>query len=278
MRDSHQSVAIDYRSITERQRDTWGTGDFNEIARQIMPVSEDLNHALDPRPGQQVLDVACGSGNAALVAARRYCSVSGIDYVPALIERAKVRARAEGVDVDFRVGDAQAIPFADGSADIVVSVFGVMFAPDQKKAADELLRVCRPGGKIGLACWMPEGFGIDFFGAHARYAPPPDGIESPLRWGTEAGLKDLLGEGVASIETERRSNSSHFKSIDHAIDVFSTYFGPTKKVLESLNGDDTATTGFLEDLRNVYSKHNVATDGTLSIKGDYLRIIARRKD
>jgi SAM-dependent methyltransferase len=278
MRDSHQSVAVDYRSITDRQRDTWGTGDFNEIARQIMPVSEDLSRALDPRPGQRVLDVACGSGNAALVTARRYCNVSGIDYVPALIERAKVRARAEGVDVDFRVGDAQEIPYPDGSADVVVSVFGVMFAPDQKKAAGELVRVCRPGGKIGLACWIPEGFGIDFFGAHARYAPPPDGIESPLRWGTEAGLNELLGEGVASIETERRSNSSHFKSIDHAIDVFSTYFGPTKKVLESLNGDDTATTGFLEDLRNVYSKHNVATDGTLSIKGDYLRIIARRKD
>src|SRR5688572_26092468 len=141
---------IDYAAVTQRLQATWATGDFHEIARQIVPVSEALVQRVDPRPGQRVLDVACGSGNAALVAARRYCEVTGIDYVPALVERAMARAAAEGVRADFRVVDAQALPFPDASFDVVLSVFGVMFAPDQEKAAKELLRVCRRGGTIGL--------------------------------------------------------------------------------------------------------------------------------
>lgn len=149
-------MATDYEAVTERQQATWATGDFNVISRLIMPMSEALVRAVDPHAGQRVLDVACGSGNAALIAGRRFCEVTGIDYVPALIERARMRAAAEGIDIDFRVGDAQALSFPDASFDVVLSTFGVMFAPDQEQAAGELLRVCRPGGRIGLASWMPE--------------------------------------------------------------------------------------------------------------------------
>jgi len=170
------SSTPDYAHITEHQQKTWATGDFSEVARQVVSVSEDLCRAVDPHAGERVLDVACGSGNTALAVARRYCQVSGIDYVPALIERAKVRAGAEGTSIDFRVADAQALPFGEAAFDAVVSVFGVMFAPDQKKAASELIRVCRPGGRIGLACWMPEGIGGAFFGVHGRYLLPPLGL------------------------------------------------------------------------------------------------------
>ena len=177
-------MTTDYNAITERQQATWATGDFNVISRLTMPMSEDLVRAVDPHAGQSVLDVACGTGNSALVAGRRHCRVAGIDYVPALIERARTRAKAEDMDIDFRVGDAQALPFPDASFDVVLSAIGVMFAPDQERAASELLRVCRPDGTIGLASWMPEGFGGEFFTAHARHVPlrpessrPPAGAQ-----------------------------------------------------------------------------------------------------
>lgn len=175
------SGLMDYDGITRRQQATWAAGDFHELGRQTMDMSEALVRAADPHAGQRVLDVACGTGIAALIAARRYCEVTGIDYVPALIERAKIRAKAEGMDVDFRVEDAQVLPFPDTTFDVVLSSIGVMFAPDQEKAAGELLRVCRPGGTIGLASWMPDGFGGDFFAAHVRHVPPPPGIKPPVR-------------------------------------------------------------------------------------------------
>jgi ubiquinone/menaquinone biosynthesis C-methylase UbiE len=156
-------TSIDYGAITARQQAVWATGDFHELARQILPVSESLVAACDPRAGERVLDVACGSGNAALVAARRYCDVSGVDFVPALLDRARQRAAAEGTPVDFQVGDAQALPYPDAHFDVVLSVFGVMFAPDQERAANELLRVCRPAGRIGLCCWIPEASAADSF-------------------------------------------------------------------------------------------------------------------
>lgn len=190
---------IDYQAITARQQEIWETGDFHEIARQNVVMAEALCAEVDPRGGDRVLAVACGSGTAALVAARRYCEVAAIDYVPALIERAEERAVADGVEVDFRVADAQALPFADATFDVILSVYGVQFAPDQEQAASEMLRACRPGGKIGLATPISEGWSGDFFATNARYMPPPPGINSPLRWGTETGLKELLGAGISSI-------------------------------------------------------------------------------
>jgi ubiquinone/menaquinone biosynthesis C-methylase UbiE len=268
------SPVPDYRLVTERQQATWATGDFNELARQVMSISEDLCRAIDPHAGERVLDVACGSGNAALAAARRYCQVSAIDFVPALIERAKARALAEGTNIDFRVADAQGLPFDDASFDVVLSVFGVMFAPDQEKAASELLRVCRPGGRIGLASWMPEGVGGDFFGAHARYVPPPPGLKPGVRWGTDAGLAELLGAGTRSIKTERRTSFQYYYSIEHGLSVFRTYFGPTNRAFQMI--DAQSQERLRKDLEDVFARYNRATDGTVVLESQYLQAIAIR--
>lgn len=271
---SSQSGATQYQAITERQQQTWATGDFNVISRLTIPMSEALVQAVDPRAGQRVLDVACGTGNAALIASRRFCDVTGIDYVPALIDSASARAGAEGADIDFRVGDAQALPFADASFDVVLSAIGVMFAPDQEKAAAELLRVCRPGGTIGLASWMPEAFGRDFFAAHARYAPPPPGLNPPTRWGTEAGLAELLGDGVSSVESEKRRFTAYFHSTAHAVEVHRTYFGPTIQAFE-MAGED-ARERLWNDLEDVFKRYNRATDGSAVVEYEYLQTIAVR--
>lgn len=270
MNDNTQSV--DYESITEGQRETWSSGDFNEIARQNVVMAEALCEAVDPHPGQRVLDVACGSGTAALVAERRYCDVTGLDYVPGLIERAKTRARASGQEIDFRVGDAQDMPFPDDSFDAVLSVYGVQFAPDQKQAARELLRVCKPGGKIGLAGPIPEGWSGDWFAAHAEYVPPSPGIQSPLRWGTADGLNELLGAGTQSINSDRCTALQYYRSIDHAVDLFSTYFGPTIRAFEAIDSEDQER--LRNDLRDVFSRYNRATDGTAIVENQYLQTIA----
>lgn len=265
---------VDYQAITARQQAVWATGDFNELARQILPVSESLVRACDPRPGSRVLDVACGSGNAALVAARRYCEVTGVDFVPALIERAKVRAAAEGTPIEFHVGDAQALKFPDGHFDTVLSVFGVMFAPNQEQAGRELLRVCRPGGKIGLCAWTPEGFGGEFFRIVARYVPPPEGLKPPVRWGTEAGIKELLGAGAKAIAIEPRLAYQYFRSIDHALEVYGTHLGPVRRAMEILDADKQAE--LRRDLASFLGERNNASDGTVARAGEYLEIVVTR--
>jgi SAM-dependent methyltransferase len=267
-------ATMDYQSITTRQQATWATGDFHELARQLTFVSETLCRAVDPHAGQRVLDVACGSGNVALAAARRYCDVAGIDYVPALVERAKARAAAEAVQVDFRVADAQALPFPDASFDAVLSQFGVMFAPDQEKAAGELLRVCRKGGRIGLVSWMPEGFGGDFFATVARHVPPPPGVTPPVRWGTDSGLAELLGPGITSITSDRRSVFQYYRSVEHAIDVFRTYFGPTARAFAMLAPDGQKA--LRTDIEALFRRYNRATDGTAVLEGQYLQTVAIR--
>lgn len=269
--DSHSP---DYAGVTERQRATWASGDFNAIARKTLPMSEALIDALDPRPGQRVLDIACGSGNAALIAARRECEVAGVDYVPALIERARLRAQAEGTDIDFRIADAQALPFADGSFDVVLSAIGVMFAPDQEKAASELLRVCRPAGRIGLASWLPEAFGGDFFAAHGRHVPPPEGMKPPSRWGTPAGLEALLGQAVVDMKSERRSFLGYFRSVADAVAFHCTYFGPTIRALQVL--DAHGQERLRADLKAVFDRYNRAKDGTAVIEYEYLQTLAIR--
>ncbi|WP_331236037.1 class I SAM-dependent methyltransferase [Natronorarus salvus] len=264
----------DYTEVTDRQRETWSTGDFNEVARQNIVMAEALCEAVDPRPGQRVLDVACGSGTAALVAARRYCEVTGVDYVPGLIERARARAAAAGLDAEFHVGDAQELPFPDDSFDAVLSVYGVQFAPDQERAASELLRVCRPGGTIGLAGPIPEGWSGDFFAAHAEYVPPPPGVEPPHRWGTDDGLGELLGAGVRSIENDRRTALQYYRSVDHAVEVFGTYFGPTVRALEAIDAE--AGERLRADLAAVFDRYNRATDGTAVVENRYLQTVAVR--
>lgn len=173
-----------FQEITVNQKQTWSKGDFNEIARQNVVMAEALVNETDPHAGQKVLDVACGSGTAALVTARRYCEVTGIDYVPELIDRARKRSEASGLKAKFLVADAQDLPFPDNTFDVVLSVYGVQFAPEQEKAAAEMIRVCKPGGKIGLAGPIPEGWSGDFFAVHGKYVPPPPGVKPPIRWGT----------------------------------------------------------------------------------------------
>lgn len=270
--EATDAAPLDHAAVTAAQQSTWSEGDFHEIARQNVVMAEELCTALDPHPGELVLDVACGSGTAALVAARRYCDVTGIDYVPALIDRARRRARAEGYAAEFRVADAQDLPFPDDTFDTVMSVYGVQFAPDQQQTAQELLRVCRPGGRIGLASPMPEGWSGDWFATHARYAPPPPGLQSPLRWGTEEGMSTLFGEGADSIQSRPRTALQYYRSVEHAVDVFTTYFGPTLRTLGQL--DDDTRQRFLDDLQAVFTRHNRAADGTAIIENTYLQTIA----
>jgi ubiquinone/menaquinone biosynthesis C-methylase UbiE len=265
-------TTADYHELTRRQQQTWATGDFHEVARQNVTMAEALCEAADPRPGDRVLDVACGSGTAALVAARRYCRVTGIDYVPALLERARAQSAASGLEAEFRVADAQDLPFEDDSFDVVLSVYGVQFAPDQERAAREMLRVCRPGGTIGLASPIREGWSGDFFGINARYAPPPPGARSPLRWGSDEGLEALLGPGVRSMESEERSALQYYRSIDHAVQVFTTWFGPTIRAADSL--DDHSRERLREDLRSMFERYNRATDGTAVIENRYRLTVA----
>lgn len=269
-----KSATPNLLEITERGREVWSSGDFNEIARQTMMIAEDVCRAADPRPTQAVLDVACGSGNAALVAARRYCEVAGIDIAPNLIERARLRAEAEGSRVDFRVGDAQDLPFPDASFDVVISIFGVMFAPNQKKAAREMLRVCRPGGRIAMANWMPKAFGFDFFGAHAKHAPPPAGVESPLRWGTEEGVRELLGDAARDIRCEQRTGHAYYRSTEHALELFESYFGPTIRACNTV-GEEGAE-ALRSDLAAVFDKYNTAEDGTVVMRTEYFQTTAAR--
>jgi SAM-dependent methyltransferase len=265
----------DYQALTDAATATWSSGDFNEVGRNLMPVAEDLVRAADPAPGDCVLDVACGAGNVALVAARRYCDVAGIDIADNLIERARLRAAADGLDLDFRTGDAQALPFADESFDIVTSAFGIIFAPDQPQAAAEAVRVCRDGGRIALANWMPEGFGSDFFGAHARHAPPPADMPSPLNWGTEEGLERLFGERLKPISVERRTCPIYYRSVAHAVDIYATCFGPTIRALEKVGAEGAEA--LRADIADVVDRYNRADDGTVRMEPEYLQVVATRE-
>jgi len=268
-------AAPDFAAVTGRQQQTWATGDFNVVALSVIGASEQLVEAVDPRPGQRVLDVACGSGNASLIAARRYCEVTGIDYVPDLITRARQRAAAEGTRIDFREGDAQALPVSDGEYDVVLSVFGVMFAPDQARAANELLRACRRGGTIGLANWKPEGWGGDFFRALSKHLPPPaPGMKPPVRWGTEEGIRDLLGHGTTSVSFATRTCTQHYRSLEHALDVFFTYYGPTARAFAV--ADAAGREALRNDVAAVFRTYDEAADGTCAMRGEYLQVIVRR--
>jgi ubiquinone/menaquinone biosynthesis C-methylase UbiE len=265
----------DFTAITQRQQATWALGDFNVLALAVMEVADALVQVADPRPGARVLDVACGSGNAALAAARRYAQVSGIDYVPGLIERARQRAAADGVNVDFQVADAQALPFPDGHFDTVLSVFGVMFAPDQERAAAEILRVTRPGGTIALSSWSPEGFGGDLFRAHAKFAPPPAGVKPGVRWGTDQGLAELFGDQARATRAAPQIFHQHYLSVEHALEVFRTYFGPSIRAYETVGAAGEAALSAA--LLDVFRRYNRATDGTASLECQYMQAIITRR-
>jgi ubiquinone/menaquinone biosynthesis C-methylase UbiE len=226
----------DFGAIKQRQQQAWASGDFAVVAARIVLVADQLCDTADLHAGWRVLDVATGSGNAAIAAARLGCTAVGVDYVPALLERGRKRAAAEGLAVELLEGDAESLPFPDDSFDAVLSVFGSMFAPDHAQAAAELLRVCRPGGTIALASWTPEGFIGELFRTVGAHVPPPAGVPSPMLWGTEAHLRDLFGEAIASLEVAERTFTFRFPSPEHFVTFFRLWYGPTLKAFAALEG------------------------------------------
>lgn len=265
---------IDYEGITQIQQKVWSEGDFAMVGGTIVLVAENLAEALDIRPDEQVLDVACGAGNGAIAAARRsWTQTVGLDYVPALLERGRERAQAERLDVSYVEGDAQALPFEEGSFDVVMSIFGAMFAPDQEKTAAELLRVCRPGGRIGMCNWTPEGYAGQMFATVGKHVPPPPGIRPPSKWGTEERLREVFGDGIASLEVERRIAVFRFRSTDHWLDFFRTYFGPIKVAFERVGPEGEEA--LAADLIELVEDFNEAEDGE-RISGEYLEAVATR--
>jgi len=264
----------DITAIKARQRQTWASGDYHVIASIIVPVAERLADTLELLAAERVLDVATGSGNAAIAAARRMCDVTGVDYVPALLDRGRLRAAAEGLPITFEEGDAEALPAADASFDVVLSTFGVMFAPDQEQAARELLRVCRPGGRIGLANWTPEGWIGDMLRVVGRHVPPPAGLRPTTRWGTEDGVRELLGDGVASLRMNRQSFAWRFASADQYLSLFRKFYGPTVKAFEAL--DDDGQQALARDLIDCLDRYANVVDGTLLVPAEYLEVVAER--
>jgi SAM-dependent methyltransferase len=238
-------------------------------------MGELLAEAADLQPGQRVLDVACGNGNASLAAARRFCEVTGVDYVPMLLEEGRKRAEADGLTLDFQEGDVENLPFPEGSFDVVLSTLGVMFAPDQKKAAEELLRVCKAGGRIGLVNWVPDSYVGDLFRTMGKYVPPPAGLKSPFRWGTEEGLGELLGEGVASLQTTRRSFVWRFPSARYHMEFMLEFYGPLNKAFGTL--DEEQRQAFEGDLILLVERYNRSEDGTAVWPADYLEVVATRR-
>ncbi|HEX2725855.1 MAG TPA: methyltransferase domain-containing protein [Beijerinckiaceae bacterium] len=269
-----QAAAPDLGGVKRRQQAAWSSGDYAVVGTTLQIVGEELCEALDLRAGHRVLDVAAGNGNVALAAARRWCEVVATDYVPALLDRASQRAAADGLRMEFRVADAEALPFADESFDAVVSTFGVMFTADQDRAAAELVRVCRRGGKIGLANWTPDGFIGQLFKTIGRHVPPPAGVRSPAQWGTRARLAELFTPHGATVEATPRHFVFRYRSPEHWLEVFRTFYGPAQKTFDSL--DTHGQTALERDLLDLARGFNRAGDGTLAAPSEYLEVVIRR--
>jgi ubiquinone/menaquinone biosynthesis C-methylase UbiE len=257
-----QNQVPDLVAIKGRQQQTWASGDFDRIAATITITGE-------------LLCVATGSGNTAIAAAKRFADVAGVDYVPALVARARDRAACERLKIEFEEGDAENIPFAGASFDVVLSTFGSMFAPDQEKAASELLRVCRPGGKIGMANWTPEGFIGELFRINARYVTPPAGLKPPVLWGKEERLRELFGHAISSLQVTRRTFQFRYMSADHWIDFWRTYYGPTFKTFAAL--DEASREALAGDMRELVGRYNRSGDETMVVPSEYLEVVAIKK-
>lgn len=267
-------LIADLAAVKSRQQAAWSSGDYAVIGTTLQLTGELLCEAVDLRAGQRVLDVAAGNGNATLAAARRWAEVTSTDYVPALLERGRERAQAERLPVTFHEADAEQLPFADAEYDVVLSVFGVMFTADHPRAAQELLRVCRPGGTIGLANWTPEGFIGNVFRTLGTYIPPAPGVKSPALWGSEPYLRELWGDGIAKLTTTRRHFVFRYRSAEHFLHVFRTYYGPVLKAFAAL--DETGQAGLTRHLTELMARFNRGGSGTLVVPGEYLEVVATR--
>jgi len=267
--------APDLAAIKTRQQGAWSSGDYAIVGTTLQIVGEQLCEALDIRAGQKVLDVAAGNGNVSLAAARRWCEVTSSDYVPALLEGGRRRAEAEGYALKFQQADAEALPFADKTFDAVVSTFGVMFTPNQEKAAAEMVRVCKSGGKIGMANWTPDGFIGQLFKTLGKHLPPPAGVKSPALWGTKARLEELFKGQASAMGIELRAFVFRYRSAQHFLDVFRTYYGPVLKAFAAL--ESGAQAALERDIIALVGQFNRSGDGTMVVPSDYLEIVIVRR-
>ncbi|GCE15808.1 class I SAM-dependent methyltransferase [Tengunoibacter tsumagoiensis] len=272
---TESSSQVDLERIKASQRQAWSRGDYSITGSSLVIVAENLCEAADLHGGQKVLDVATGSGNTAIAAARRLCETTGLDYVPALLERGRERAAAERLPVTFVEGDAEHLPFADASFDVVMSTLGVMFAPDQEQAARELLRVCRPDGKIALASWTPDSLFSRIGRITAAYAPPPSGVKPPVLWGSEAYVRNLFGDEVTELTATKRTYFHRDISALHLLNTMLTSLGPLMTTLRTVIYEDRQ--GMLDSIIAAFEQVNQATDGTLVAPDEYLEVIAIRR-
>lgn len=267
-----QSITTpDYEAIKLKQNAAWASGDYGRIGVTLQLVGETLAEAMDLMPGMRVLDVAAGNGNAALAAARRFAEVTATDYVPALLEQARRRADADRLSITFQEADAERLPFPDASFDVALSTFGVMFAPNQARAAAELLRVVRPGGRIGLANWTPQGFLGRLFAVVARFVPPPAGTPSPMAWGSEPRLLELFGPRAADIQAVRKTYTFRYRSAEHWVEFFRTHYGPTHRAFAAL--DEAGQRAFHEALVELLRRENTHPGEALVVPAEYLEVV-----
>ncbi len=270
-----QDHAPDMSAVKERMHKVWTSGEYARIGNPLVLIGELLCEAADLRSGEAVLDVATGSGNTAISAARRFCEVTAMDLAPESIEHARRRAEAEGMEIAFDVGDAEDLPYADASFDVVLSTIGVMFCPRQEKAAGEMLRVCRSGGKVGVSSWAPDGFTGQMLKTVGKHVPPPPGVRPPSLWGTEGRLAELLGGGVSSLEANRRSYVFRYPSAGHFVEWFRDYYGPTVRAFAAL--DPEGREALAEDLMDLLGRWNISGDETLVVSSDYLEAVAVKR-
>ena len=272
---SASTVNSDLSALKIRQQAAWSSGNYAVVGTTLQIVGEQLCETLDLRAGAKVLDVAAGNGMMTLAAARRWCDVTSTDYVPALLEQGRARASAEGLAISFMEADAEHLPFNDASFDVIVSTFGVMFTPNQPQAAAELLRVCKSGGKVGLANWTPEGFIGQVFKTLGKYLPPPAGAKSPALWGTFARLDELFGDEAISIKAESRMFNFRYRSPEHFLDVFKTFYGPVLKAFAAL--EPAKQEDLHNDLHALIVRMNRASDGGLVVPSEYLEVVVTKR-
>ncbi len=268
-------AAPNFTAIKQRQQSTWASGDFAVVGTTLQIVGESLAEAADVRADERVLDVAAGNGNATLAAARRFARVTSTDYVPALLEKGRERAHAEGLEVRFLDADVEDLPFADGTFDVVLSTFGAMFAPDQRRTALEMMRVLRPGGRIGMANWTPGAFIGRLFKVIGAHVPPPAGLKSPALWGSDTHVAELFGPLAAQIRSERRVFNFRYRSAAHWVQVFRDYYGPTHKAFAALDG--AGKQALERDLTALLQELNVAGDTSLVVPAEYLEIVITKQ-
>lgn len=275
MNPTTSELTPEMEALKAKLKATWMAGDFGQIARSYAPGAEEFIARLALEPGLCVLDVACGTGNLSFPAAHAGADVTGVDIAPNLIEQARARAEAEGLTIQFDEGDAEQLPYADASFDVIVTMFGAMFAPRPERVAAELIRVCRPGGRIAMANWTPQGFIGQMFKINASHVPPPPNMPSPLKWGDEETVRERLRDGVTGLQLTRRLISLRFPlAVPEVIEFWRNWYGPTQRAFAAL--DEKGQAALRRDLEKLWTENNQATDGTTHVASEYLEVIATR--